>query len=192
MSIPRALLAALESRIKNGGWTDRPRVVALGADGDFVLITEGGTAVWECSRYKSVAGVLEAARRRGGKGVGDVRGVVLHPYRYGCFVVVEGKGEVRWENVPVHQVAGMQGMVEPVLRDSQRKMVLPRRESERKGEAPTTVQRRSSTPLQERARVKREWSGSGEGRRHYTATAQSKGLKLSLSLSIGGLARMLG
>lgn len=188
MSIPEGLLTALQARIKNGSWVDKPRIVALGADDNFLLLTEKHTAIWELSNYRTASNILEVARRQN-RGIRDINNIVLHPYRYGCFVMQSTNGTLMYENLPAHQVPGITNMVASVLQDSEQKMVLPRRESEKKGDS-ATMQRRQSTPLQERARIKREWSS--DNRKQYTATAQSKGLKLSLSLSIGGLARMLG
>lgn len=183
MSIPDGLLTALQARIKNGSWVDKPRIVALGADDDFLLITENNATIWDLSNYKTVSDMIEDARTQD-RGISDIQNIVLHPYRYGCFVTQSKRGTLMYENLPPHQVSGIANMVDPILRDSERKerKLIQRRDSEKK-----ESMQRTQSPLQERARIKREWS---EHRHQYTA--QSKGLKLSLSLSIGGLARMLG
>lgn len=190
MSIPEGLLHALQARIKNGSWVDKPRVVALGADDDFLLITERNTAIWDLENYKTVSDMLEFARTQD-QGIRDIHNIVLHVYRYGCFVAQSKTGSLMHANLPPHQVSGITSMVEPVLRDTERardtersgRKSVQRRESER-----DSMQRRPSA-LQERARIKREWSDHKQ-----QFTAQSKGLKLSLSVSfgVGGLARMLG
>lgn len=183
MSIPDGLLNALQSRIKDGSWVDKPRIVALGADDNFLLITEKNIAIWDLENYKAVSGMLERARAQA-LGIRDIQNIVLHPHRYGCFVAQSKNGALKHENLPPHQRSGIANMADPVLRDTESltRKTVQRRESDRQ----ESVQRTQS-PLQERARIKREWSENS-----HKYTAQSKGLKLSLSISIGGLARMLG
>jgi hypothetical protein len=185
MSIPDGLLNALQARIKGGSWTDKPRIVALGADDNFLLITEQNTAIWDLENYKTLSNMIEVSRTqaRGGQGIHNV---ILHPYRYGCSITHFRTGALTYENLPPHQVPGIGRMVGPLLRQTElaERNLIRRRES---GKA--EVSQRRSSALQERARIKREWS---EHKQQFTA--QSKGLKLSLSLSIGvgGLTRMLG
>lgn len=190
MSIPDGLLQALQSRIKNGSWIDKPRIVALGADDDFLLITEKNVAIWDLENYKTVSDMLELARTQD-RGIADSHNIVLHAYRYECYVAQSKSGALLHGNLPPHQVTGLMKMVEPVLRDTERaketdrpaRVPVQRRESDRE-----SMQRRPSA-LQERAKIKREWSDHKQ-----QFTAQSKGMKLSLSVSVsvGGLARMLG
>ena len=185
MSIPDGLLTALQARIRNGSWVDKPRIVALGADDNFLLITEKNAAIWDLDNYKTVSDMLDFARTQE-HGIRDIHNIIMHPYRYGCFVAQSKNGALMHENLPPHQVSGIINMVDPVLRDVERarRQTVQWRESEKRD----SMQRRQSG-LQERARVKREWS---EHKQQFTA--QSKGIKLNLSLSIGvgGLARMLG
>lgn len=185
MSIPKGLLHALQARIKDGSWIDKPRIVALGADDNFLLLTENNAAIWDLDNYKTISDMLEFTRTQE-RGIREIRNIVLHPYRYGCFIAHSKNGTLLHENLPPHQVAGLTSMIGPITQDTERfgKKMVPRRDSEKRDD----MQRRPSM-LQERARVKREWS---EHKQQFTA--QSKGLKLSLSLSIGvgGLARMLG
>lgn len=190
MSIPDGLLHALQARIKNGSWVDKPRVVALGADDNFLLLTEKNAVIWDMDKYTTVSGMLALARTQD-HGIRDIHNVVLHPYRYGCYITQSKTGVLTYGNLPPHQMAGVVSMNERVLKDTERardaerpaRKIAPQRESERDG-----VQRRPSG-LQERARIKREWSDN-----KHQFTAQSKGIKLSLSVSfgVGGLARMLG
>lgn len=190
MSIPDGLLQALQSRIKNGSWVDKPRIVALGADDNFLLITEKNAAIWDLENYKTVSDMLEFARTKD-RGIADIHDIVLHPYRYGCYVAQSKTGALLHGNLPPHEVSGITTMLDPILADTQRakEKERPARTSvQRKDSERDSIQRRPSA-LQERARIKREWSGHKQ-----QFTAQSKGLKLSLSVSfgVGGLARMLG
>jgi hypothetical protein len=197
MSIPDGLLNALQSRIKDGSWADKPRIVALGADDNFLLITEKNTAIWDLENYKAVSDMLEVARAQT-PGIRDIQNIVLHPHRYGCFVAQFKNGLLKHENLPPHQQSGIANMADPVLRDTESvaRKTIQRRESDRQESVQRTQsplqrtqspQQRTQSPLQERARIKREWC---ENSHRYTA--QSRGLKLSLNISIGGLARMLG
>jgi hypothetical protein len=185
MSIPDGLLTALQSRIKNRSWVDKPRIVALGADDNFLLVTEKNVAIWDLENYKSISNMLEFSRTQGG-GIQEICNINLHPHRYGCFVAQSRNGTLLYENLPPHQLSGLKSMIEPILQDTTRleRKTVQRRESDRR----ENTQRRPSA-LQERAKIRREWS---EHKQQFTA--QTKGLKLSLSLSVstGGLTRMLG
>lgn len=190
MSIPDGLLQALQSRIRNGSWIDKPRVVALGADDDFLLITERNVVIWDLENYKTVSDMLELARTQD-CGIADVHDIVLHAYRYECYVAQSKTGALLHMNLPPHQVSGIMSMVEPVMMDTQRakeKSRPSRIPIQSRGSDRESMQRRPSA-LQERARITREWSDH-----KHQFTAQSKGLKLSLSVSfgVGGLAKMLG
>ncbi|KAJ4313032.1 hypothetical protein N0V94_007159 [Neodidymelliopsis sp. IMI 364377] len=185
MSIPDGLLAALQDRIKNGSWIDKPRIVALGADDNFLLVTEKGAAIWDLDNYTTLSDMLEFSRTQD-RGIQEIHSVTLHPYRYGCFIAHSKNGTLLFENLPPHQLSGLKSMINPIMRDTEHagRQRVQRRESDKR----VTLQRKPSA-LQERAKIRREWS---EHKQQFTA--QSKGLKLSLSLSIGvgGLARMLG
>lgn len=185
MSIPDGLLTALEARIQNGSWIDKPRIVALGADDNFLLITEKNAAIWHLENYKTVSDMLKFSRSQD-SGIQEIHDIVIHPYRYGCFVAQSKNGTLLFENLPPHQLPGLRSIVDPIMRDTERagRKAVQRRASEKR----ESMQRRPSA-LQERARVKREWN---EHKQQFTA--QAKGLKLSLSLSVsaGGVARMLG
>lgn len=184
MSIPQDLLSALQGRIKNGSWTDRPRIVSLGADENFILITEKNKAIWDLENCKELSDFLESSRAQN-RGIQDIAHITLHPYRYGCFVLNNQAGTLRFSNLPPHQLPGLEKMLTPLARDTEQaktKKTVQRSES-----SPHAPLQRKPSALQERARVRREWT---EHRQQFTA--QSKGLKLSVSFSIGGLARMLG
>jgi hypothetical protein len=179
-NLPEQLSFGLQGIIKDGNWIDRPRLVALGAGNNFILVTEKNAAVWDLRSYKELSKLLKQGQ------VSDIHSVVLHPYRFQSFVVQYRSGKLTYENIPPHQVASIQAMVEPILRDTKdvgRKLLF-RKESEKRG----TLQERTSN-LQQRAQLRREWSEHSK-----QITARAKGVKLSLTLNISleGLARMLG
>jgi hypothetical protein len=185
MNLPTDLTSALQSRIKNGTWIDRPRFVSLGANENFVLITEKHAAVWDLENYKTVSDLMTVSGRRE-SGISEIISIVLHAYRFESFVAQSRNGTLTYENMPPHVLPGLEAMVAPIMRDT--------KEMERKpltriaSDKPGSLQRKSSN-LQQRAQLRREWS-----ERKHQFTAQSKGVKLSLSLNItaGGLARLLG
>ncbi|KAF2443196.1 hypothetical protein P171DRAFT_433501 [Karstenula rhodostoma CBS 690.94] len=186
MNLPPELLTALQARIKDGNWTDRPRLVALGADANYLLLTENHAAAWELRHYATLSRMLEYSRTQA-RGIADVRNVALHPYRYQCFVAQSANGTVLSENVPPHEAAGVQGIRAAILKDT-KEMDTRVQQSQKKVES---VPRRSS--LQHQATLKKDW-----GERKQEFRAQSKGLKLSLSLSVsaagiaGSFGKMLG
>jgi hypothetical protein len=185
MNLPDDLLRALQSRIKDGSWIDRPRIVALGANSNFLLVTEQHIVVWELDKYRALRRSLEKARSQQ-DGIHQIHSVVLHAYRYDSSVTELQDGALQSSNLPPPAVSGLQSMLEPLMRDTkERNRKIPLRAA---SEMRATVQRNPSV-LQQRAQLRREWSEHSQ-----EFTAQAKGVKVSLSLniSLGGLARMLG
>lgn len=189
MDIPHGLLSALQSRIKDGQWTDKPRVIALGADNNFLLLTEKHDAVWELSRYTAISRFLDNAKKRL-YGISEIRNAVLHLYRFQCSITQSKTGTVIHHNIPPHSLPGLQKLITPIG-DSSRGFKLEMRPMTRR---PTETKEKESTTrkpsaLQERAKLKREWSEHSQ-----EFKAQSRGLKLSLSLSVSvpGLRNILG
>jgi hypothetical protein len=179
-NLPDQLLSSLQGIIQDGNWTDRPRLVALGASNNFLLVTEKNAARWDVRNYNELSKLLKQGH------VSAIHSVLLHPYRVQSFVAQHKSGDLAYENMPQHQLAGIQAMVEPILRDT--KDVRPKLLFRRESEVRDTLQRRPSN-LQQRAQLRREWS---EHRQEITAQAKGVKLGLSLNISLGGLARMLG
>ncbi|EMD64809.1 hypothetical protein COCSADRAFT_47038, partial [Bipolaris sorokiniana ND90Pr] len=172
-NLPPALLSALEKNIKDGKWRDRPRIVVLGADASFALITEKNAAVWDLTCYPSLLSLLQ--EKKDTSRMGEVHSVTLHPYRYSSFLLHLKDGTLLSGNIPPHQVAGVNAMLEPLRKDSQENQALwmARRDS-----AKVDRPQRPSV-LQQRAQLRREWGG-----RTSEVSVQGKGVKLSFSLSV--------
>ncbi|EUC35700.1 hypothetical protein COCCADRAFT_66389, partial [Bipolaris zeicola 26-R-13] len=177
-NLPPPFLSALEKNIKNGKWRDRPRIVALGADANFILITEKNTAVWDLPCYPHLRSLLEEKKKEG-SGMREVQNVTLHPHRYACFLLHFKNGKLEFGNVPPHQVAGVNALLEPLRKDSKEKGTAPwmaRRESS----SSSQVERpQRPSLLQQRAQLRREW-----GERTSEVEVRGKGVKLSFSLSV--------
>jgi hypothetical protein len=185
MNLPTDLLLVLQSKIKDGDWIDRPRIVALGANNNFVLVTKKDAAVWNLENYKTIANLLECSDTHHNS-ISDIHAITLHPYRFSCFIMQSRRGALSCKDLPVHSLPAFLALEAPVMQDTSetKRILLRQRESDQR----ENMQRRPSN-LQQRAQLRREWS---ESRQQFTAHA--KGVKLSLSLSItaGGLARLLG
>ena len=179
-NLPEPLLAALQGNIRDGNWVDRPRLVALGAGGNFLMVTEKNAAVWDLRHYKSVLTLIKQSN------AADIHNLVLHAYRYQCFVSQSKGGRLFSENVPPHQAVGVQDMVEPILKDTEagQKRFLSFEDSKKSASVP-----RRPMVLQQRAQMRKEWSEHS-----HEISARAKGVKLSFSLSVnlGGLVRKLG
>jgi hypothetical protein len=46
-NLPEQLISGLQGMIKDGNWTDRSRLVALGAGNNFLLVTDRNAAIWD-------------------------------------------------------------------------------------------------------------------------------------------------
>lgn len=187
MNLPSELATALQSRIKNGKWVDKPRILALGADDNFLLITEKHAAVWDLEYYPTISKLLEYSRQQD-HGIKEIQDIVLHAYRYQTAISKSRNGTLIYENIPPHELAGIKSMVKPILEDTKALdwRIWGRDDRDRKREGV----RKRPTVLQERAQMRREWSEHSQ-----QFTAQAKGLKLSLSLSVsavGGFSKLLG
>jgi len=175
MNLPPALLLALQGRIKDGNWTDRPRLVSLGASDDFVLLTEKNAAIWNLQNYKTMANLLDFSKSQD-RGIAEIRNIVLHAHRYGCFLTQSRNGTLIHENIPPHSLPGLEAMFAPILQDSKEaEWKLPlRRESDMRHSLP-----RPPSKFPNRAILRREWSEHSQ-----QFTAKAKGVKLSVSLSV--------
>ena len=185
MNLAEDLLAALQSRVDAGNWIDRPRIVALGASNNFVLLTEKNAAVWNLGNYRSASKLLENSDIRNG-GISDIQSIALHPYRFQSFITQSKNGTVLHENMPPHGLSGIQAMVDAVIQDTKK---VERNPFTRQASEKREVLPRRPSALQQRAQLRREWSEHSQ-----EVTKQTKALKVSLTLSVslGGLARMLG
>lgn len=180
-NLPQKLVSALQNNIKDGGWTDPPRLLSLGADGNFLMITGSNAAVWDLRNYKPLVKLLEKGA------ISEVHSLTLHPYRFDTFLLQSKDGKLTYENIPPHQLPGVQAMMDPIMNDTKNAQpkLLTRRESGK-----TLGPQTRPSVLQQRAQLRREWSDHS---REFSA--QAKGVKLSFSLSVnlgGGLARLLG
>jgi len=191
MNLPPLLLSALQSRIKNGNWIDKPRMVALGADQNFLLVTQKHAAVWDLGNYATISKMLEFSKTQP-SGIEEMHCITLHAYRYHCFIAQSRNGTILYENIPPHELAAVQAMQPVILQDTS---VVEMKAKER--ERRLVVERRPS--LRHQASLRSEF-GQGEKRQEIRAQKQSNGLRLSLSLSVSarglagglGLGRMLG
>jgi hypothetical protein len=188
MNLPDKLLAALQSRLKMGFWTDQPRLVVLGANNDFVLITKRHIPIWNLECYKALNEMLNSASLQE-RGASDIHAINLHAYRFGSFVTISQNGTIQHENVPPHSIPGLHAMIKPVSLDTRaaQHRVLTR-STRSTSDMRDNLQRRPSN-LQPRTQLRREWS---ESKQQFTAQARGMKLSISLSLSAGGLARLLG
>jgi hypothetical protein len=174
MNLPTPLVHNLQSRIKDGAWTDKPRVVALGADENFLLVTRKNSAVWDLEHYRTLAQMLEYSRSQE-CGIEEVKSVVLHPYRYQGFVAQAGNGTLVFENLPSWSTQSLDVMRRDVVRDSVEEKARRRQISEANTAA------RATRRLRKAAELRKEWD---KQREEFEVKAKAKGLKLSLSLRI--------
>lgn len=170
LNLPPLLLSALQTRIKDGAWTDKPRLIALGADENFVLLTERHAAAWDLPNYSTLSSMLQFSRSQD-CGIEEIKRITMHAYRYHGFVAQSRNGTLLYENLPGWTMVGMHGMEAAVAKDT--------RAREREVRRPSEFRREWSSR-------RREMEGKVEGRvAEAEKKTRKKGLLLSLSLSIG-------
>jgi hypothetical protein len=113
-----SLLSALQKRIKDGTWIDRPRIVELGANDNFILITEKHATIWNLENYKILSSLLDVSAKQE-RGIFEIHSVTLHTYRFGGFVMQLQNGIVRYDSLPPHSLPGMQLICASILQDTQ-------------------------------------------------------------------------
>ncbi len=102
-NLPAGLLEALEARRKpGGGWTASPRIVALGANDNFVLITDKNGYSWNLSSYQDLRQIAGSLCERKADGASMIQTIYLNPYRLQCGVLQVKNGSAFSWNLPPH------------------------------------------------------------------------------------------
>lgn len=181
MSLPTGLLTALQARVVNGEWTDRPRLICLGANNNFVLITENNSAIWSLDNYQNLLHEIQNLSQKKTK-TADIWDIALHGYRYNCFVLVSRDGRATHNGHPPHMLPGIEAITITIPQDirSDTSLFLTRKQSGLRETLP-----RQTSNLQKRAQLRREWTEHSQ-----QFTAQTKGVKLSLSISVSAAGLM--
>jgi len=175
-NLPPNLESALHAHKSPAGrWTSAPRIVALGADGDFLLITESNAATWSLSRYRMLSKMIQFSKTQA-NGIAAVSDVALHSYRYQCFVAQSSNGTLIAENLPPHAERDMDVLRGAIKADAERKLY----------RAPA----RASPPLQ--ATLRREWTDQTRQAGEDLAREYKLKMRLNVSITAGSIARLFG
>jgi hypothetical protein len=60
LKLPSELQKAIQGyRKPGGGWLDAPRLVALGAHGNYLLVTEQNAANWKLEHYRALQYIIQ-------------------------------------------------------------------------------------------------------------------------------------
>ena len=150
------------------------------------------------SRYPEVARLLSYAKSKG-KGEGgiqEISDIILHPYRYTCFIARTTQGKVISENIPSHETADFDFIKEVVRAEIETREKMRIEEQRRKEEEREKKERemeRRKEGSRQHAMLKREWSDKRDQMRRQVGDYK---LKVSLSFSITGtgigIGKMLG
>ncbi|KAF2805481.1 uncharacterized protein BDZ99DRAFT_450053 [Mytilinidion resinicola] len=175
-NLPRNLESALHSQKSSAGsWTSPPRIVALGADTNFLLITESNAAFCSLSQYRTLRKMIQFSKTQV-NGIAAIKDVVLHSYRYQCFVAESNNGTLISENVPPHSQRDMDTFSEALKMAADRKLY--------------RTPSRASPPLQ--ATLRREWTDQARQSGDDLAREIKLKMKVNVSLSAGSIARLFG
>jgi len=72
-NLPAQLQTALDANLKDGRWTDTPRILSLGFGGDYVMITGRNAASWRLDHYKSIDTFFDSIKANGTMALNHVR-----------------------------------------------------------------------------------------------------------------------
>lgn len=62
-NLPEQLQKAIDENLKDGTWTDEPRIVSLGVGGDYVWVTTRNGASWIVKNYPLVEEAFDAMKK---------------------------------------------------------------------------------------------------------------------------------
>ncbi|OCL09278.1 hypothetical protein AOQ84DRAFT_397482 [Glonium stellatum] len=177
MNLPSGLESALRARMRDGNWTDRPRIVTLGVGNDFLMITESNTVVWSLGSYRTLSKWIQLAKNQN-DGIASIRSVILHPYRFESFIAQSADGAVISENLPLHMQNDFTATKEAIKSDTAQGR-LARHRVTRPGPS-------------RQATLRREWSNQANGIREELEREYKMKLKLTLNISAGSISRIFG
>lgn len=82
LNLPPGLAKAIEGyRKPGGGWLDAPRLVALGAHGDYLLVTKQNAANWSLGHYRSLRYCIQTlGKEQGGLSIIKVGEKSISPH----------------------------------------------------------------------------------------------------------------
>jgi hypothetical protein len=66
LSLPIELASRFQALLKNGTWTDSPRIVTLGVEGNYLLLTNGNVCYWNMPKYAEIASQIPEMAKNGG------------------------------------------------------------------------------------------------------------------------------
>lgn len=64
--LPIELASRFQALLKNGTWTDSPRIVTLGVEGNYLLLTNGNVCYWNMPKYAEIASQIPEMAKNGG------------------------------------------------------------------------------------------------------------------------------
>jgi hypothetical protein len=77
-NLPEPLQKALDANLENGTWKDSPRIVSLGFDGDYVMVTANNAAAWRLNHFKPLDTLFETMKENGTTSLSHVRRATYH------------------------------------------------------------------------------------------------------------------
>jgi len=178
-NLPSNLESALHAQKSPAGrWTSPPRIVALGTDGNFLLITESDAVFWSLGHYRTLSKMIQYSKTQA-NGIAAIKDVVLHPYRYQCFVAQSTNGTLISENMPPHSQRDIDSVRDAVITRAERRAAKLNRDPSR-----------TTPPLQ--ATLRREWSDQARQAGDDLAREYKLRMKVNISITAGSIARLFG
>jgi len=75
-NLPEPLQKAITANLKDGAWIDAPRIVSLGVDGDYIMITTNHAASWRLNHYKEFDAVFDTMKENRTMSMSHVRAAI--------------------------------------------------------------------------------------------------------------------
>lgn len=122
LNIPSGLLDVFKSNRSNNGtgpFTDMPRLVALGVDGDYFMLTEKNAACWSLGSYRALRELIVQTKDTPA-GLSQIQTLYLHPYRLQSCVLQNKGGQVGGESLPPHTEEAFESIKAAVQEDTEK------------------------------------------------------------------------
>jgi hypothetical protein len=122
LNLPSGLLEAFKSHRSNNGtgsFTDMPRLIALGVDGDYFMLTANNAGAWNLGNYRALCELINQTKDSEA-GLSNIQTLYLHPYRLQTCVVQNKSGQVGGEHLPPHTEEAFESIKAAVQEDTEK------------------------------------------------------------------------
>ncbi|KAM6513848.1 hypothetical protein FALCPG4_015055 [Fusarium falciforme] len=114
--LPAGLTFVFHKLLKDGQWTDTPRLVTLGVGDNYLMLTKADACYWYLDNYGSLNSQIPTLRDN--RAFHIIRNLMLNAHKSGAFALVFATGASFAEGMPASATENMQAMHKAIKEDS--------------------------------------------------------------------------